>query len=477
MIASKPILAPAFSFLALILAVALPLRPCLGQGTYNIITYGADPTGVNDSAAALRAAINAARIAGGGKVIVPPGTYRLQTTEPTDSTTHARVTSRSITIEGVVARASQWPFVLQSTQGAALVSYVPTASIIKLAVTATESPNAFTLANLRVDRDAAGTAPGLDFVDEVLADNVASWVYELHLSNVHFRNHGKGIATPWDANGNRVRLSMANIARCTFVGNSIGVEMLDWHEMTIHGCKVLGNSAAGFFLGEGGTLYLTATSFWNNGGFGFLALGTTPSRLARDIHISSCQFDHSELACLRIENGTDVNISGCSFTSAGTLPFWTVQSEGVNLTGCSFVSMSACTFAGNGGNGLRLTNSEAVSVAGCTFSHNANLPSPNNTSWAMQIEGGKSITAAACSFGVFQRSADGSSSSQSRGLRISCYNGTPVTNLMVTGAVFDTPPMGVTLVPVTVVACTLPPTGNVEYFDPVTKKVINHLLP
>jgi hypothetical protein len=42
---------------------------------FNVLDYGADPTGVADSRAACQAAINAAQAAGGGVVVIPEGTY------------------------------------------------------------------------------------------------------------------------------------------------------------------------------------------------------------------------------------------------------------------------------------------------------------------------------------------------------------------------------------------------------------------
>lgn len=42
---------------------------------YNVVEYGADPTGVNDSTTAINKAISEAQAAGGGTVFFPPGTY------------------------------------------------------------------------------------------------------------------------------------------------------------------------------------------------------------------------------------------------------------------------------------------------------------------------------------------------------------------------------------------------------------------
>ena len=48
-----------------------PARP-----TFNVLNYGADPSGVRDSTAAIQAAVNAASAAGGGTVYFPPGTFK-----------------------------------------------------------------------------------------------------------------------------------------------------------------------------------------------------------------------------------------------------------------------------------------------------------------------------------------------------------------------------------------------------------------
>ncbi len=51
--------------------------PRLAGPVFDVTTYGADPTGSADSTAAIRAALVAARTAGGGVVSLPPGTFRI----------------------------------------------------------------------------------------------------------------------------------------------------------------------------------------------------------------------------------------------------------------------------------------------------------------------------------------------------------------------------------------------------------------
>lgn len=51
--------------------------PRIAGPIFDVTTYGADPTGSADSTAAIRAALTAARTAGGGVVSLPPGTFKI----------------------------------------------------------------------------------------------------------------------------------------------------------------------------------------------------------------------------------------------------------------------------------------------------------------------------------------------------------------------------------------------------------------
>lgn len=55
--------------------MGFPFEP-LGQGlVYNVVDYGADPTGTNDSTAAIQAALDDVGNAGSGTVFIPPGIF------------------------------------------------------------------------------------------------------------------------------------------------------------------------------------------------------------------------------------------------------------------------------------------------------------------------------------------------------------------------------------------------------------------
>jgi hypothetical protein len=51
--------------------------PRIEGPVFDVTTFGADPTGAADSTAAIQAALNAARTAGGGVASLPPGTFRI----------------------------------------------------------------------------------------------------------------------------------------------------------------------------------------------------------------------------------------------------------------------------------------------------------------------------------------------------------------------------------------------------------------
>ena len=53
--------------------------PAEMSGLYaNVVDYGADATGANDSTSAIQSAINAVQNAGGGTVYLPAGTYKVK---------------------------------------------------------------------------------------------------------------------------------------------------------------------------------------------------------------------------------------------------------------------------------------------------------------------------------------------------------------------------------------------------------------
>lgn len=63
---------------------------------FNVLLFGADPTGTNDSATAINNAITAAGSAGGGIVFFPPGTYKINSTITVGNATYAENTFTSL---------------------------------------------------------------------------------------------------------------------------------------------------------------------------------------------------------------------------------------------------------------------------------------------------------------------------------------------------------------------------------------------
>ena len=74
--------------------------PMPDRNPLNAVTqYGADPTGVSDSTAAIQRALDAAGTAGGGVVLLPPGTYKVSLPTP-DSNSVLRISKNNTILRG-----------------------------------------------------------------------------------------------------------------------------------------------------------------------------------------------------------------------------------------------------------------------------------------------------------------------------------------------------------------------------------------
>lgn len=84
---------------------------------FNALDYGADPTGTSNSRAAIQAAIDAAQANGGGTVVIPEGTYLINSTSSPDSLANGLVvpyTSANGTANRVVLQGMGRSTVLQA---------------------------------------------------------------------------------------------------------------------------------------------------------------------------------------------------------------------------------------------------------------------------------------------------------------------------------------------------------------------------
>lgn len=85
--------------------------------TFNALDYGADPTGTTDSRAAIQAAIDDAKATGGGTIVIPEGTYLINSTSSPDSLANGLVvpyTSANGTADRVVLQGFGRSTVLQA---------------------------------------------------------------------------------------------------------------------------------------------------------------------------------------------------------------------------------------------------------------------------------------------------------------------------------------------------------------------------
>src|SRR6185437_14570766 len=119
----------------------IPTQVIGSIGFFNVVDYGADPTGVTNWTSAITAAIAAAQAAGGGIVYFPQGTYLVSST--------ITIPANSISLMGAGAGAAKIqsaptviaPSVFQTTSG---VSYVTISQLgfFGNSVNPTPSPNA-----------------------------------------------------------------------------------------------------------------------------------------------------------------------------------------------------------------------------------------------------------------------------------------------------------------------------------------------
>lgn len=81
-------------------SITIAATPASVEGDVNILDYGADPTGVSDSGAAITAAAAVVQAAGGGNLVFPPGTYKVFSTITTNLCTFTNLNGVNIIGKG-----------------------------------------------------------------------------------------------------------------------------------------------------------------------------------------------------------------------------------------------------------------------------------------------------------------------------------------------------------------------------------------
>jgi hypothetical protein len=145
--------------------------PRIAGPVFDVTTYGADPTGSADSTAAIRAALVAARTAGGGVVSLPPGIFKIASTGGSEVL--------RISGNGVVLRGSgpDQTFLLNTTVAMRNMSTIRIRGLNPTEGATVAITNDITTPTKRIYlADASSFAPGN--LVEVLRDFTGAWILE-----------------------------------------------------------------------------------------------------------------------------------------------------------------------------------------------------------------------------------------------------------------------------------------------------------
>jgi parallel beta-helix repeat protein len=149
----------------------------------NVVFFGADPTGVADSTAAIQAAIDAAFAAGGGVVIVPPGIYLLGEC----------TLAESLWNFGAAVAPSTFCLIMRdgvTLRGAGVGVSVLLAASPGDTVIAIENGNNQTIEDLEVDGQWSGSGAGHGILGCTGTNDIETTITGLRIRNVYVHDVG-----------------------------------------------------------------------------------------------------------------------------------------------------------------------------------------------------------------------------------------------------------------------------------------------
>lgn len=324
--------------------------PRLAGPVFDVTTYGADPTGAADSTAAIKAALVAARTAGGGVVSLPPGTFKIAYTAGSEVL--------RISGNGVVLRGSgpDKTFLLNTT-----VAMRNLATIRICGLNPTEGATVAIVADITTPAqrihlaDASSFAPGN--LIEVLRDFTAAWILE-HGQQAYW-NAGTDIPAP------------ANYRRLVTAVNTTE----NWIEIDIplrYSCLTRDNARVRKLSGrimECGIEDLSIGNVQHSGS----QWGETDHEVA-----GTAAYDVAFSWVIDVQQAMDCWVSNVrSFQPAGNTSSCHNPSNGIRLGSSKNITVKDCHFqrpqyGGGGGNGYiyRLQSADDCLVADCTAEFN-----------------------------------------------------------------------------------------------------------
>lgn len=300
----------------------------------DVLSYGADPTGVLDSTTAIQNAINA--LQPGGILWVNPGTYKISGTL-TLTTYHIQITGAS-------------------KQDCTFKTSSATADVLQM--------NSWycSISNITFDSSVTRTA---GIYVKMITGNNRHVVY-----NCEFNNGFIGI---------EMDSHISSITNCefrTFVAGStwiyINCPASSAHDMTIeditgdNGSNLAGSS--GIQIVQCSSLLMSNCSLVHAGTLGSIYFNPGATSIIPSVKVSNVFFDQSGYGCQMAGTAGGIiqriTFVGCWFTSS--------TNDGVLLNNalCQDIKFVGCEFYGNGANGINATNYADWTVTASTFSGN-----------------------------------------------------------------------------------------------------------
>lgn len=324
--------------------VAADFEQAIGfQTAYNVLSYGADPKGVTNSSAAIQAAIEDAKDAGGGLVHLPAGLYLLTT---------GLVTYPTVTLQGAGRRATR---LLANTASMKMISCTTTTNAGTVVRDMTFLSNA----------KASVTAIWMQGASKANGDRVAN----IFLSDLEIFGDGTAQVAVGISLRFCVNVKLTNIWMSLTTAGVISSESAD---VDMAGVTVQNGSGTGIaIVGDGAA----GVGFSHDEGYRLSNCNTNGQTVGLTITgqdwgtASSCSFTTAPGGALIMSGSTTWRFSGCEFSSstdaaasvsAATFNSVVRQPSGIQFTGCTF-SLSDY--------GLILNGTEHA-VSGCTFTAN-----------------------------------------------------------------------------------------------------------
>lgn len=292
---------------------------------FNVLDYGADPTGVDDSAAAIQAAIDAAFAAGGGEVWLPVGVY---STGTTPLLMKAKVVMRG---EGGQRHGYDGSTIVNS---GTTIKYTGSNYAIRCGDN-TYNAEGWQIYNLQFFGNGTG-ANGI-LIQGASGGSSGGWVMSNVLIN-NFTNYGINFVEKAFI-GDMYHVN----ARNCLTGFRLAAEC---NRYNLFGCDANG-CTTGFEIGDGGATIQTGIQIFGgraeNIETGVLINAPTYEVLVNGMYIESA----SVAGVKHIGGGGPLSVIGCPINTSGT-------ANGIEIDAGGHIILLGNHFTGNGANSIDL---------------------------------------------------------------------------------------------------------------------------